>query len=196
MNVLFILLLQCLFEWLVLFVLFYCLESNGLGLFDVICGEVFELYGLVDLLLDEFGLGLLCYDLLVLIFYWQIVECGFEVFDDGMLLLVLKVLEQELLLLEQVLVLLLNQVLELSEEVFDFDDEVYVEVVGWVIVDEIGCGEGVNFVIKWCFQVCIDGYVMVSVLSFFCQLLLCEKGVYWIFIVYIGECILVGVLFE
>ncbi|MFH4329123.1 LysR family transcriptional regulator, partial [Acinetobacter baumannii] len=50
--------------------------------------------------------------------------------------------------LEQALALLPNQALELSEEAFDLDDEAYAEVVGRVIADEIGRGEGANFVIK------------------------------------------------
>ncbi|EQC0136376.1 phenazine-specific anthranilate synthase component I, partial [Pseudomonas aeruginosa] len=112
--------------------------------------------------------------------------------DDGTPLLALKVLEQELLPLEQALALLPNQALELSEEGFDLDDEAYAEVVGRVIADEIGRGEGANFVIKRRFQARIDGYATASALSFFRQLLLREKGAYWTFIVHTGERTLVG----
>ncbi|MDY1091584.1 phenazine-specific anthranilate synthase component I, partial [Pseudomonas aeruginosa] len=84
---------------------------------------------------------------------------------DGTPLLALKVLEQELLPLEQALALLPNQALELSEEAFDLDDEAYAEVVGRVIADEIGRGEGANFVIKRRFQARIDDYATASALS-------------------------------
>ncbi|HHO8258160.1 TPA: phenazine biosynthesis protein PhzE, partial [Pseudomonas aeruginosa] len=151
-----------------------------------------ELHGLADLPLDEPGPGLPRHDLLALIPYRQIAERGFEALDDGTPLLALKVLEQELLPLEQALALLPNQALELSEEAFDLDDEAYAEVVGRVIADEIGRGEGANFVIKRRFQARIDGYATASALSFFRQLLLREKGAYWTFIVHTGERTLVG----
>ncbi len=65
-------------------------------------------------------------------------------------------------------------------------------MVGRVIADEIGRGEGANFVIKRRFQARIDGYATASALSFFRQLLLREKGAYWTFIVHTGERTLVG----
>ncbi|KEA27650.1 hypothetical protein BH77_00385 [Pseudomonas aeruginosa C2773C] len=49
-------------------------------------------------------------------------------------------------------------------------------MVGRVIADEIGRGEGANFVIKRRFQARIDGYATASALSFFRQLLLREKA--------------------
>ncbi|EKA32641.1 MULTISPECIES: phenazine biosynthesis protein PhzE [Pseudomonas] len=192
MNALPTSLLQRLLERPAPFALLYRPESNGPGLLDVIRGETLELHGLADLPLDEPGPGLPRHDLLALIPYRQIAERGFEALDDGTPLLALKVLEQELLPLEQALALLPNQALELSEEGFDLDDEAYAEVVGRVIADEIGRGEGANFVIKRRFQARIDGYATASALSFFRQLLLREKGAYWTFIVHTGERTLVG----
>ncbi|MDV6786352.1 phenazine-specific anthranilate synthase component I [Pseudomonas aeruginosa] len=192
MNALPTSLLQRLLERPAPFALLYRPESNGPGLLDVIRGETLELHGLADLPLDEPGPGLPRHDLLALIPYRQIAERGFEALDDGTPLLALKVLEQELLPLEQALALLPNQALELSEEAFDLDDEAYAEVVGRVIADEIGRGEGANFVIKRRFQARIDGYATASALSFFRQLLLREKGAYWTFIVHTGERTLVG----
>ncbi|MGU1148218.1 anthranilate synthase family protein [Pseudomonas aeruginosa] len=192
MNALPTSLLQRLLERPTPFALLYRPESNGPGLLDVIRGEALELHGLADLPLDEPGPGLPRHDLLALIPYRQIAERGFEALDDGTPLLALKVLEQELLPLEQALALLPNQALELSEEGFDLDDEAYAEVVGRVIADEIGRGEGANFVIKRRFQARIDGYATASALSFFRQLLLREKGAYWTFIVHTGERTLVG----
>ncbi|MGV8201739.1 anthranilate synthase family protein [Pseudomonas aeruginosa] len=192
MNALPTSLLQRLLERPAPFALLYRPESNGPGLLDVIRGEALELHGLADLPLDEPGPGLPRHDLLALIPYRQIAERGFEALDDGTPLLALKVLEQELLPLEQALALLPNQALELSEEGFDLDDEAYAEVVGRVIADEIGRGEGANFVIKRRFQARIDGYATASALSFFRQLLLREKGAYWTFIVHTGERTLVG----
>ncbi|QIF34713.1 hypothetical protein WPAWT_00742 [Pseudomonas aeruginosa] len=192
MNALPTSLLQRLLERPAPFALLYRPESNGPGLLDVIRGETLELHGLADLPLDQPGPGLPRHDLLALIPYRQIAERGFEALDDGTPLLALKVLEQELLPLEQALALLPNQALELSEEGFDLDDEAYAEVVGRVIADEIGRGEGANFVIKRRFQARIDGYATASALSFFRQLLLREKGAYWTFIVHTGERTLVG----
>lgn len=192
MNALPTSLLQRLLERPAPFALLYRPESNGPGLLDVIRGEALELHGLADLPLDEPGPGLPRHDLLALIPYRQIAERGFEALDDGTPLLALKVLEQELLPLEQALAMLPNQALELSEEGFDLDDEAYAEVVGRVIADEIGRGEGANFVIKRRFQARIDGYATASALSFFRQLLLREKGAYWTFIVHTGERTLVG----
>ena len=71
---------------------------------------------------------------------------------------------------------------------FDIDDEEYAEIVRRIISDEIGEGEGANFVIRRSFVVAIDGLVAAHG-AWWCfrRLLHREAGAYWTFVVHTGE---------
>ena len=70
---------------------------------------------------------------------------------------------------------------------FDIDDDDYAEIVRRVVKDEIGEGEGANFVIKRSFVADITDYTPRSALAFFRRLLERESGAYWTFLVHTGE---------
>ncbi|MFD6735851.1 chorismate-binding protein, partial [Micromonospora aurantiaca] len=80
----------------------------------------------------------------------------------------------------------------LSDGQFDVDDDEYAGIVRKVITEEIGTGEGANFVIKRAFVADIADYGMDSALAFFRRLLEREHGAYWTFIVHTGERTFVG----
>ncbi|MFD7947144.1 anthranilate synthase family protein, partial [Streptomyces sp. NPDC059744] len=75
---------------------------------------------------------------------------------------------------------------------FDVPDEEYAGIVRRVIEDEIGQGEGANFVIRRTFQGGIPGFGRADALALFRRLLAGERGAYWTFVVHTGDRTLVG----
>ncbi|MBR7831899.1 chorismate-binding protein [Actinospica durhamensis] len=131
-------------------------------------------------------------DTLLVIPYRQLAERGFAAPDDGAALLALTVDAHETMPLAE----LLNRIPEVVAEVnggeFDLDDEQYAEIVRRVIADEIGTGEGANFVIKRSFTAEIAHYGVPHALALYRRLLERERGAYWTFIIHTGERTFVG----
>ena len=132
------------------------------------------------------------HDLLALVPYRQIRERGFEAHDDETPLQALNVDEQYAYPLASVLDALPRLPVALSGGAFDIDDEEYAETVRRVIRDEIGRGEGANFVIRRDFTATLEGFSPATALSLFRRLLEQERGAYWTFLVHTGERVLVG----
>ncbi|MFC6298977.1 anthranilate synthase family protein [Pseudomonas spelaei] len=174
------------------FALLYRPESNGPGLLDVLIGEMSEPQVLADIDLPATSIGAPRLDVLTLIPYRQIAERGFEAVDDHSPLLAMRVTEQQSIGIEQLLGLLPDVPIQLNGERFDLSDASYAEIVSQVIANEIGSGEGANFVIKRTFLAEISEYGPASALSFFRHLLEREKGVYWTFIIHTGNRTFVG----
>ncbi|MBT2892154.1 anthranilate synthase family protein, partial [Streptomyces sp. McG2] len=74
----------------------------------------------------------------------------------------------------------------------DRGDGAYEEVVRRVVADEIGGGEGANFVISRTWEGRIEGYAPADALALFRRLLDQERGAYWTYVVHTGERTLVG----
>ncbi|WP_371482126.1 anthranilate synthase family protein [Kitasatospora sp. NBC_00315] len=132
------------------------------------------------------------HDLLALVPYRQIRERGFEAHDDATPLQALSVDEQYVYPLAEVLDALPRLPVTLSGGGFDIDDEQYARIVRRVIRDEIGRGEGANFVIRRDFTATLDDFSPELALSLFRRLLEQERGAYWTFLVHTGERVLVG----
>lgn len=98
------------------------------------------------------------HDLLALVPYRQIRERGFEAHDDATPLQALSVDEQYVYPLAEVLDALPRLPVTLSGGGFDIDDEQYARIVRRVIRDEIGRGEGANFVIRRDFTATLDDF--------------------------------------
>lgn len=75
---------------------------------------------------------------------------------------------------------------------FDVADEEYAGIVGRVLQEEIGRGEGANFVIRRTYEGGIPGFGRADALALFRRLLVGERGAYWTFVVHTGERTLVG----
>ncbi|WP_025128932.1 anthranilate synthase family protein [Pseudomonas sp. PH1b] len=174
------------------FALLYRPESTGPGVLDVLLGTMSEPGCLADIELPATTVGAARLEVLALIPYRQIAERGFEAVDDQSPLLAMKITEQQSIGIEQLLGVLPDEPLQLNGERFDLSDERYAEVVSQVIANEIGSGEGANFVIKRTFLAEISEYGAAKALSFFRHLLEREKGVYWTFIIHTGERTFVG----
>ncbi|BFV59752.1 phenazine-specific anthranilate synthase component I [Kitasatospora sp. CMC57] len=132
------------------------------------------------------------HDLLALVPYRQIRERGFEAHDDGTPLQAIRVEEQYVFPLAEVLAALPQPSISLTGGSFDIDDSAYAETVRTVIADEIGRGEGANFVIRRDFTARLDDFGPATPLGLFRRLLDQERGAYWTFLVHTGERYLVG----
>ncbi|MFD7120600.1 anthranilate synthase family protein [Streptomyces sp. NPDC059922] len=129
---------------------------------------------------------------LALVPFRQIRERGFDVRDDGTPLAVLVADETYELPLAELLARLPAHDVRVEDGAFDIDDERYAEIVRRVIEDEIGRGEGANFVIRRTFQGRVPGFGRADALALFRRLLTGERGAYWTFLVHTGDRTLVG----
>ncbi|MFG2795305.1 anthranilate synthase family protein [Streptomyces pseudovenezuelae] len=129
---------------------------------------------------------------LALIPFRQIRERGFDVRDDGTPLTVLTPEETYDLPLATVLEQLPTHDVRVEDGGFDVADEEYAEIVGRVLHEEIGRGEGANFVIRRTYGGEIPGFSRADALALFRRLLVGERGAYWTFVVHTGDRTLVG----
>ncbi|MFG2935264.1 anthranilate synthase family protein [Streptomyces sp. NPDC048282] len=129
---------------------------------------------------------------LALVPYRQIRERGFDVRDDGTPLLVLSPSVVCHIPLDEALAALPSHDVHVAAGAFDVDDDAYAEIVGRVLREEIGRGEGANFVIRRTYQGEIPGFGRADALALFRRLLEGERGAYWTFVVHTGDRTLVG----
>lgn len=129
---------------------------------------------------------------LALIPFRQIRERGFDVRDDGTPLTVLTPEKTYELPLDEALQALPSHEVRVEGGAFDVDDERYGRIVERVLTDEIGRGEGANFVIRRTYEGEIPGFGRADALALFRRLLLGERGAYWTYVVHTGERTLVG----
>ena len=129
---------------------------------------------------------------LALVPFRQIAERGFDVRDDGTPLAVLTADEYVELPLEEVLAALPAHAVQVEGGAFDVPDDQYAEIVRRVVEDEIGRGEGANFVVRRTFGGEIPGFGRADALALFRRLLDGERGAYWTFVVHTPDRTLVG----
>ncbi|MGK5532283.1 anthranilate synthase family protein [Streptomyces sp. URMC 129] len=154
------------------------------GLVEVLTGPVVEVARLADLP-DHDGA-------LALVPFRQIAERGFAAADDGTPLAVLLPGETRALPLAAVLDALPRHPVTVRDGAFDVPDDAYARIVADVVRDEIGAGQGANFVIRRTFTGRIDGFGRADALALFRRLLAAERGAYWTFVVHTGRRVLVG----
>lgn len=173
------------------FALLHRPDTAEQGMLDVLVGDVSTMSELAELPLSDEVLAD-GHELLVIVPYRQIAERGYACRDDGEPLIAMRVAGQSEVPVGQVLDRIPDVPIPLSEGRFDMDDEAYADTVRRVIADEIGTGQGANFVIKRSFVVDIGDYTTRSALVFFRRLLEQESGAYWTFIVHTGSRTFVG----
>ncbi|MFB6616260.1 anthranilate synthase family protein [Streptomyces sp. NPDC085524] len=152
---------------------------------EVLLGPVHEAERLADLPVRELPT-------LALVPFRQIRERGFDVRDDGTPLSVLVAEEAYEIPLAEALAALPAHAVRVDGGAFDVPDEEYAATVSRVIEDEIGRGEGANFVIRRTFEGRIEGFGRADALALFRRLLEGERGAYWTYVVHTGERTLVG----
>jgi phenazine biosynthesis protein phzE len=131
-------------------------------------------------------------ELLVLVPYRQVAERGFECLDDGTPLRFLRVSARAEISVAEALSLLPSDRVRLVGGEFDIADAAYSEIVRRVLRDEIGAGQGSNFVIKRSYIATVENYSIRAALAMFRALLEHESGTYWTFLVHTGERTLLG----
>ncbi|OKK19234.1 anthranilate synthase [Streptomyces sp. CB00455] len=152
---------------------------------EVLIGTVHEAQRLADLPVGELPT-------LALVPFRQIRERGFDVRDDGTPLSVLVAAEAHEIPLAEALERLPAHEVRVGGGAFDVPDADYAATVERVIRDEIGRGEGANFVIRRTFEGRIEGFGRADALALFRRLLVGERGAYWTYVVHTGERTLVG----
>ncbi|MGS2589364.1 anthranilate synthase family protein [Streptomyces hebeiensis] len=176
------------------FALLHRPETVGPGSVEILLGQVSTPARLADIpVADRTGRpGEARHETLVLVPHRQITERGFAAAEDGSPLLAMSVTEQGRISTAEALSALPDEPIALTGGRFDTDDAAYADTVRAVLENEIGTGEGSNFVIKRSFVAGITGYSTRSALSLFRRLLTRESGAYWTFLVHTGTRTFVG----
>ncbi|WP_338896844.1 anthranilate synthase family protein [Streptomyces sp. TG1A-60] len=176
------------------FALLHRPTADGGGQLEVLVGEVrgWPTLGSIPLPESPTADGRAHHDVLALVPYRQIGERGYVGVDDGAPLLALHVTAQETVPLAEALPRLVRTPTRLVDGHFTPDDDTYAATVRKVIVNEIGMGEGANFVIKRSYRARIGDYTLGSALSFFRNLLETESGAHWTHVVHTGGRTFVG----
>jgi phenazine biosynthesis protein phzE len=161
---------------------FALLHRDGADHVEVLTGDVVTVAALDDIPLHRGR------PTLALIPYRQITERGFDCVDDGAPLECLVVREKH----EEPLSAFPAGDLTVRDGGFDLSDAEYGEIVETVLRDEIGHGEGANFVIHRVYNATVDGDPIAAARAAFGRLLAAEQGTYWTFLVHTGARTLVG----
>ncbi|GAO12697.1 putative anthranilate synthase [Streptomyces lydicamycinicus] len=159
-------------------------RAGGAPTVEVLTGEVTEVERLADIPLGEGVPDAPVTDALALIPFRQIRERGFRAHDDGIPLAVLRPRETAELPLDDILAALPAHDVRVTDGAFDVDDDAYAGIVERVVRDEIGTGEGANFVIRRTFEGEIAGFSAADALALFRRLLAGERGAYWTYVVH------------
>lgn len=158
---------------------------------DILSGDVVDVDRLADIPLGAEG-DPERPEILTVVPYRQVRERGFAAIDDGAPLRCLIVREREVLPLEQVVASLPDAPVPLADGAFDVSDEEYADIVRTVIRDEIGRGEGANFVIRREYRAVAGVQASTAVLSWLRALLVGESGAYWTFAVHTPDVSMAG----
>jgi phenazine biosynthesis protein phzE len=167
---------------------FAVLRRDGADHLDVLTGDVVTADALADIPLPP-GAGP---QTLALVPYRQIAERGFACTDDGAPLECLRIADRSRPSLAAVVAALPDRPVGASGGTFDTTDEQYGDIVDTVLRDEIGRGEGANFVIHRVYTAQLADRPVVEALAAFRRLLTGERGAYWTFLVHTGTRTLVG----
>ncbi|WP_435173115.1 anthranilate synthase family protein [Actinacidiphila sp. bgisy145] len=163
---------------------------------EVLLGPVEQVDTLAGIPLPSGSPGAPVTDALALVPFRQIRERGFDVHDDGTPLAVLRPQEVYELPLAEVRDALRElpggSEVRVEGGAFDVDDEAYARIVRQVLEEEIGRGEGANFVIRRTFRGVVPDFGPAAALELFGRLLRGERGAYWTYTVHTPERTLVG----
>ncbi|MGB3764699.1 MAG: chorismate-binding protein [Ornithinimicrobium sp.] len=166
------------------------LVREGQDSAEVLVGDIEDLDLLADIPAARPGMPTL-----TLVPFRQIAERGFDVHDDGTPLRVLAATGYERVPVAQLserLAAVEIEAIDVLDERFSVSDEDYAEIVTRVIEDEIGNGEGANFVIRRDVLGHIDSRPCDAALTWLATLIRDERNAYWTFAVHTPGHTLVG----
>ena len=160
------------------------------GSLELLLGDVVTVPTLADIPLpDDSSPGPKA---LALVPYRQLAERGFAHVDDGAPLRCLRVSAHHRLTRQEALAALPTGPVQAHDGRFDVDDERYAGIVETVLREEIGRGEGANFVIHRCYTAEVTGDPLRAAAAAAGNLLRDERGAYWTFLVHTQDRTLVG----
>lgn len=168
---------------------FVLIARDGADSVELLTGEVVDVDLLADIPLTIDGSPR---EVFALVPYRQVRERGFVAQDDGAPLRCIVVDEHLALPTSGLVDALPSAAVPLQDAGFEIADEEYAAIVERVIADEIGRGEGANFVIRRDFTAQIDVDDRTAALTWFRALLTHERGAYWTFAVFTPGHIAVG----
>jgi len=166
--------------------------SAGTDRIGILLGDAGPVARLVDVPLPPLRPGTTGPDTLVVLPYRQLAERGLAHHDDGTPLVAIAVRAHGTVTVAEALDALPRAVPVLSAGRFDPDDGEYDRIVRRVLADEIGRGEGSNFVIRRSFRATLADHSTRTALAVFRRLLALERGAYWTFVVHWPGRTLVG----
>ena len=133
------------------------------------------------------------YDTISMVPFSQIRERGFTVHDEGEPIRTIRVASQRRVLVEQLLCQLPRaDVLLDGDIVHDSSDEEYAEVIRRIIAEEIGEGEGANFVVPRRSTGRLAGFSPAVAATIFTNLVRQDYGSYWKYLFYDTQYYFVG----
>jgi len=168
---------------------FVLIARDGAESVEVLTGEIVDVDLLADIPLDLEGRER---EVFAMVPYRQVRERGFEAQDDGTPLRCMIVDEHRSFPVAEFTEALPDAPVPLTDAGFDISDDEYATIVERVIAEEIGRGEGANFVIRRDFTARIDADERTAALTWFRALLTHERGAYWTFAVVTPGSIAVG----
>ncbi|PZG19743.1 chorismate-binding protein [Micromonospora craterilacus] len=168
---------------------FALVRRDGADHLDLFTGPVGSVERLADLPLPAGRPGPAT---LAVVPYRQVTERGFACVDDGVPLECLRIDRHLRLPLAAAIDALPEGPVRTTDAAFDITDDEYAAVVARVLTEEIGHGEGANFVIHRTMHARVQGPPLTAALAALRSLLLRERGAYWTFVVHTGARTLVG----
>ena len=169
---------------------FALIRHQGSPVLEVLLGTVHDAPSLAGIpLRDDRGPGP---DVLALVPFRQVMERGFVAHDDGTPLSCLVVERHLRVAVDDFVAACPTTGLTLADVAYDLDDDEYADVVRRVVRDEIGQGEGANFVVRRTLTATVADWSTGQGLGVFRSLLVNEKGAYWTFYVNTPDRTLVG----
>ncbi len=160
---------------------FVLIARDGADTVELLSGDVVDVELLADIPLTIDGAPR---EIFAMVPYRQVRERGFVAQDDGAPLRCVIVDEHLHLATSELLAALPTDPVPLHDDGFDIADAEYAAIVEKVIAEEIGRGEGANFVIRRDFTADIDMDDRTAALTWFRALLTHERGAYWTFAVF------------
>ena len=137
--------------------------------------------------------GIRQYDSISIIPFCQIKERGFEVHDNGEKIRSLRIDNQTTMHLQDLLRQIPRRAVSLAGDIeYDTTEEEYGEIIQRVVRDEIGEGEGANFVVPRSGRGRIGDFDFVAACNLFATLVREDYGAYWKFLFFDGTCFFIG----
>ena len=137
------------------------------------------------------------FDTLVAVPFRQVAERGFDVHDDGTPLAVVRIETETEIPLADLVDALPDEPIDFSDRGgFETSDQEYADMVGRIIAEEIGNGEGANLVVGRHYRATLDDWDPqtgpAKALTVLRRLLEQERGAYWTYCFWTGDRFLIG----